>query len=405
MSVSEDPVVAPIYTARKNCRACGSSGLVEALDLGEQYLCTFPTEPNQMLPKAPLFLVRCAACGLLQLLHTTDKNLLYDEYWYRSSMNLTMREALRDVANDALGFASEGAWLDIGANDGCLLSYVPDSFTKVACEPASTFHAQLEEHADVVVPTFFSKESVRDKTEEKFEIITSCAMFYDLDDPLSFCKDIESLLRHEGIWVNQLNDSPTMLRANGFDSICHEHVTYWDLHNLKDIYGKAGLKILKVSFNDVNGGSMRVIAGRKSHGITECSIAGYPKATSGEVSSFALRIPRWKRLVSDLLADNARKNGPAWAYGASTKLTCLLQYLDQSQMFLAVADRNHAKHGRLTVGSWLPITSEETMRAARPRMLFVGPWAFRSEFVRREEALRATGTTMVFPLPNPEFVL
>lgn len=405
MSVSENPIVAPIYTARKNCRACGSSGLVEALDLGEQYLCAFPSEQNTMLPKAPLLLVRCAGCGLLQLLHTTDKNLLYDEYWYRSSMNLTMREALRDVVHAGLAFASEGAWLDIGANDGCLLSYVPDSFVRVACEPAATFHAQLEEHADYVVPTFFSKESVKDKTEGRFDVITSCAMFYDLDDPLSFCKDIEASLTKDGVWINQLNDSPTMLRSNGFDSICHEHVTYWDLHNLNAVYGKAGLKIIQVTFNDVNGGSMRVFGARKGHSVSECGIQGYPKATTGEVSSFALRIPRWKRMMQDMISDSARKNGPAWCYGASTKLTAMLQYLDSSQCFMAVADRNHAKHGRFMVGSWLPITSEETMRAARPRLLFVGPWAFRGEFVAREEALRSTGTTMLFPLPNPEFVL
>lgn len=408
MTVSDEtPVVSPVYTARKNCRSCGSSGLVEALDLGEQYLCAFPAtlDNASLYPKAPLLLVRCASCGLLQLLHTTDSHLLYDEYWYRSSMNKTMRLALQDVVHAAMAYASEGAWLDIGANDGCLLSYVPDSFTRVACEPAATFSAQLEEHADKVITTFFSKEAVRDKAEDHFDVITSCAMFYDLDDPLSFCKDIHDLLSRDGVWVNQLNDSPTMLKANAFDAICHEHVTYWDIHNLKDLYTKAGLKIFQVTWNDINGGSMRVFAVRNGQSIPACSIAGYPKATTAEVSSFALRVGRWKNLMRDLLFDSARRNGPAWAYGASTKFTTLLQYLNSSECFLAVAERNHAKHGRFMIGSNLPITSEETMRAARPRLLVVGPWAFRSEFVAREEPLRATGTTMLFPLPNPELVL
>jgi len=406
VSVTEgEQIVKPIYTARKNCRSCGSTTLVEVLVLGEQYLCAFPADPNTMLPKAPLVLVRCGNCGLLQLLHSTDVDLLYNEYWYRSSMNQTMREALKDVVRSAEIYQQDGAWLDIGANDGCLLGYVPSVFTKVACEPAATFHAQLEEHADYVIGGFFSKAAVADKYEGKFSVITSCAMFYDLDDPLSFCKDIEAILENDGVWVNQLNDSPTMLDNNGFDGICHEHVTYWDIHGLKDLYKRAGLKIVDVTFNGINGGSMRVFATKASSRVVERNIQGMPKATTERVSLFALRVPRWKRLMQDLLSDNARRNGPAWGYGASTKLTMMLQYLDAPQTFLAVADRNHAKHGRLMAGSWLPITSEETMRAARPRLLVVGPYSFRSEFVAREEKLRSTGTTMLFPLPNPEMVL
>jgi hypothetical protein len=404
MSLTE-PVLEKPYTEVVNCRSCGQRTLVEVLALGEQYLCAFPTTQDSSLPKSPLTLVRCATCGLLQLQHSADKNLLYDEYWYRSSMNMTMREALKDVARSAQEWQQDGVWLDIGANDGCLLSYVPDPFVRVACEPASTFHAQLEEHADYVIPTFFSKAAFDDKVQERCSVITSCAMFYDLDDPLSFCKDIEACLAPDGVWVNQLNDSPTMLDCNGFDSICHEHVTYWDVHNLKDIYRKAGLKIVNITFNSVNGGSMRVFAAKDASIISECNLAGFQKASTGRVSEFAQRIPRWKRLMQDILSSNAQRNGPAWGYGASTKFSTMLQYLDCNHTFLSVADRNAAKEGRFMVGSWLPITSESTMRAARPRLLVVGPWAFRSEFVAREAATRASGTTMLLPLPNPEFIL
>jgi hypothetical protein len=406
MGVTEtSQIVKPIYTPVKNCRACGSSGLVEVLSLGEQYLCAFPTEINSMLPKAQLMLVRCASCGLLQLLHSTDVDLLYNEYWYRSSMNQTMRDALRDVVNTGLAYHNEGAWLDIGANDGCLLSHVPNEFTKIACEPAATFHAQLEEHADHVVGTFFSKAAVEDKFDGKCAVVTSCAMFYDLDDPLGFCKDIASVLHRDGVWINQLNDSPTMLETNGFDGICHEHVTYWDVHQLAEVYRKAGLKIVEVTFNGVNGGSMRVVAVKSTMAMPEKRLEGLPKANTQAVSEFALRIPRWRRIMQDLLSDNARRNGPAWGYGASTKFTAVLQYLDASQTFLSVADRNHAKHGRYMVGSWLPIVSEDTMRRARPRLLVVGPWSFRNEFNAREIDLRRNGTTMLYTMPSIEMVL
>ena len=204
------------------------------------------------------------------------------------------------------------------------------------------------------------------------------------------------------MWVNQLNDSTTMQEKNGFDSICHEHLTYWDPASLSDLYAKNGLQVFRITHNDVNGGSMRAFARKANKPLV---LQGATRPTSEDVSRFAMRIPRWKRQTKDLLAYYARQSGPIWAYGASTKFSTMLQYLDARECFHAVADRNPAKHGKLMVGSWLPIKSEESMRAAQPKMLFCGPWAFRDEFVKREATLRDSGTTMLFPLANLEFVL
>lgn len=403
MTVSE--VTNAIYVERKTCRACEEPMLAPVLSLGDQYLVNFVEEIDHSLPKAPLDLMRCESCGLLQLGATVDRNLLYREFWYRSSVNQTMRDALRDVIEAGLNYHDSGLWLDIGANDGYLLSQVPAGFRKVACEPALNFAADLEKVADVVISDFFTaQEPLYSKRTGYCDVITSVAMFYDLDRPDDFVADIAACLSPEGVWINQLNDSPTMLKRNAFDAVCHEHLCYYDLHSLKSLYSRHGLVIVSLSYNEVNGGSMRVVA-RKAHAnANPVNLLNVPRVTAESAVAFGRRVGKWKERMTELLQGSLSLHGPLWLYGASTKGCALLQYLDSTESFSAIADRNPAKLGLRMTGTWLPILSEERMREDAPRYLMVLPWAFRSEFIERESALLDQGTTMVFPLPNIELV-
>jgi SAM-dependent methyltransferase len=397
--MTEGTTKTEIYTERKTCRSCQKPTLTSVLDLGNQYLPRFVEHRDENLPRAPLHLVRCAFCGLLQLQHTTNADLLYRKFWYRSGINESMREALRDVVRHACDYHRGGNWLDIGANDGYLLSCVPHEFGRVAVEPALDFKAELEEHAERVVMDYFSSDVF---DQERFQVITSCAMFYDLDDPATFIRDIHKVLAPGGIWVNQLNDAPTMLKANAFDAICHEHLCYYDLHVLDRMYRENGMTIVSITHNDVNGGSVRVIAQRTQDGARRCDFTGIPRVTLEDADAFRHRILKWKHVFSELL----KQIGPGvWCYGASTKGGTLLQYLDLHDQFFAVADRNPRKEGLHMAGSWLPITSESAFRAAYPRYAVVLPWAFKSEFDQRETAARAAGTTFIYPLPEISFVV
>ena len=401
MDARESAATDPVTTERKTCRGCDAAQLESVLDLGTQFLPRFVAEPDNSLPKSPLHLVRCADCGLLQLAHTVSADLLYREFWYRSGINESMRVALHDLVRDAVRRIVRGTWLDIGANDGYLLSRVPQTFRKVAVEPALNLRDELGEHADVVVSDYFSAAAINGV---KCDVITSAAMFYDLDNPGAFLDDIRNSLANGGIWINQLNDSPTMMKANAFDAICHEHLCYYDLHTLRALYDTHGLRIAAVTHNDVNGGSIRVTAMRhqdlpdKEH----LPMTGMPRTSAEDAQRFARRIIKWKDVFGELVSNL----GPGlWCYGASTKGSTLLQYLDMNPSFEAVADRNPRKHGLRMVGSWLPIKNEEEFRVAAPRYALVLPWAFKSEFMAREKDARAAGTNFVFPLPNPEVVL
>ena len=178
--------------------------------------------------------MRCEKCGLLQLQHTVADELMWNDYWYRSGVNATMRAALKDVVRHALTFNEVGGtWMDIGANDGTLLSFVPKEFSRIAIEPARTFTDILKTCADHIVPTFFSAKAVGNR---KADVITSCAMFYDLDRPHEFVQDIADTLTEDGIWINQLTDTVEMLETTGFDNIVHEHRCYYDVPSLAAMY-------------------------------------------------------------------------------------------------------------------------------------------------------------------------
>lgn len=396
-----------IATRRTTCRSCACGPLEPVLSLGNQFLVRFVQQANLGLPRAPLNLTRCDACGLLQLEHTVSPDLLYREFWYRSSVNDSMRSALQDVVRTGLTYHHYGAWLDIGANDGFLLKKVPPNFTKIAVEPAKNFEQELGEVSDYVIADYFTAAGVDGVgMREKCDVVTSCAMFYDLDDPNRFVADIAAVLSPNGIWINQLNDAPTMLRQNAFDAICHEHLCYYDLFTLKALYERHGLVILGITYNDVNGGSVRVVAEKPSRATRSISLAGHGQVTRDSALAFAARTSKWKDRMTELIAEAAHPSrGPIWCYGASTKGCALLQYLDLNEAFTAIADRNPLKHGLVMSGSWLPIRTEEEMRQERPGYLLALPWAFRSEFVQRERDLLDAGTTMIFPLPNIELVL
>jgi len=401
MKPAPQSTATPIFQPRATCRACESHHLMPILDLGVQYLPRFVPEADTDLPKAPLELIRCAECGLLQLAHTVDPDLLYREFWYRSGINESMRASLADIVRVGEMFFTAGAWLDIGANDGYLLSCVSQEFRKVAVEPALNFASELQELADHVVSDYFTAKATGG---ERFNVITSAAMFYDLDRPGPFLDDIYDSLTEHGIWINQLNDAPSMLQQNAFDAICHEHVCYYDAWSLDALYRRHGLLIESISFNETNGSSMRVIA-RRASGVLSPPVGllgGIANVSSDDAEAFAKRVRKWRHVFGNLIANI----GPhLWAYGASTKGSTLMQYLDMHEYFEAVADRNARKHGLRMVGTWLPIKSEAEFREAAPRYALALPWAFKPEFDIREAHVRAAGTTFLYPLPDIGLVL
>jgi NDP-4-keto-2,6-dideoxyhexose 3-C-methyltransferase len=257
MTLSKVDVAVPL----KGCRACNSRRMYKIISLGNQHVSDFVTSSGDS-PRAPLNLVRCARCSLVQLGHTFPRESLYRQYWYRSGISPTMRAALEDIVSKACDIVNPSSGdivIDIGCNDGTLLrSYQKAGLQLVGFEPAKNLVQEARKVSKDIFNDFFNYKIFAAQFDgSKAKIVTSIAMFYDLDDPNSFITDIVKCLDRTGIWVIQQNYLPAMLRNNGFDNIGHEHLTYYSLNTLRELLNKSGLEIFHVETNDVNGGSFR----------------------------------------------------------------------------------------------------------------------------------------------------
>jgi NDP-4-keto-2,6-dideoxyhexose 3-C-methyltransferase len=398
---------------------------VPIFSLGELYVSDFLTDQNDSRAfKAPLELVFCdpknSGCGLLQLRHTVSHEAMYRNYWYRSGVNQTMRDALAEIAKTAkglVGLKGGDYVIDIGANDGTLLrAYDVSGVNLIGYEPA----ANLEQYNSVgttrVFNDFFNAAAWNEHfIEKKAKIVTAIAMFYDLEDPNEFMEDIANILHDDGVCIIQQSYLPLMLSTNEVGNICHEHLEYYSLYSMENLMKRHGLEVFDVTLNDINGGSFRTYirhAG-KGGGIAvaagaaervaamRADEAGLGLDTRDPYDKFVARINGIRDMSVEFLKEQKAQGKKLYGYGASTKGNTLLQYFSIGpDLIMAIADRNQDKWGTKTVGTNIPIVSEDEARAALPDYFFVLPWHFLKEFQSREKEFLAHGGKFVVPMPE-----
>lgn len=413
---------------RRTCRVCGSASLTPAIDLGAQFLQGSFVKPEKEMPsqrKIPCQVVRCnpesdeTACGLLQMKHTVPPEILYSAYWYRSGTNNTMREHLKGIAARAAQIWGErhAVALDIGCNDGTLLKNYPASWTKFGVDPSDVAQEVRGENLRVVQDVFPSAAVLRAVGDAKINVITSIAMFYDLENPIEFCLGIKNLLSENGVWAFEMSYMPEMLRLNSYDTICHEHLEYYSLAVIEKILKRAGLQLFEISFNDINGGSIRCLATHANNNrystienrefINKVRQEEFALAldTDAPYREFQARIEIEKQKLHSLLTDLKRDGKRIHIYGASTKGNTILQFcgIDRNLIECA-AERNPDKYGARTLGTDIPILSEADSRQMNPDYYLVLPWHFKAEFIERERESLRKGVGFIFPLPTIEIV-
>ena len=396
---------------RTTCRLCGSSDLRDIFSLGEQYINDFvPPERIGKGLKAPLELIMCGNCSLLQLRHTAPQELLYSRYyWYRSGVTDTMRQALRDITEEVeaiVHLAPNDVVLDIGANDGTMLAaYRTPGIHRVGCEPANNLVDMLRQNTQYVMHDFWDYERYMELAGQwgigKAKVITAIGMFYDLEDPNKFIRDAQKALTDDGIFVAQLMCLTPMLEKNDVGNICHEHLEYYSLESLKYLFETNGLEMFKIEENGVNGGSYRIFA-RHFKGT---GISFDEKVRLDDIVAFAKRIENNRDRCVAFIKREVAKGKSVYVYGASTKGNVILQYygLDHT-LISAAAERSPEKWGKYTVSTWIPIVSEEEARKAQPDYFLVLPWAFFKEFYEREKEWRLRGGQFIVPLPEFQVV-
>jgi len=350
---------------------------------------------------------------------------MYGKYWYRSSTNATMKKELQSIVNsisEIIELKDDDLWIDIACNDGTLLSYVPKNLIRIGIDPADdSYRRESEKHADLIIQNYFNSTEFKSCKfgDRKAKIITTIAMFYDLDDPASFIKDIYEILDEDGVWVIQLSYTPLMISQVAFDNICHEHIYYYSLFYFKKLLNTCGFDVVDTLVNDVNGGSFRLyimksnseklnfgtLPYRDSCNVRVNSILEYEKTLHLDEEktwiNFYNNIELLKSKTNNFIKQEKSKGKKIWAYGASTKGNTLLQYFELDNTLIdGIAERNPLKYGLKTVGTNIPIFSEEDMRKAKPDYLLILPWQFIKEFTSREKQYLESGGKFIVPCPK-----
>ena len=408
----------PQFRKIKKCRICENKKLNNIIDLNSQYIqgsFIKKNYPRPYLKKIPLKLTLCPECSLVQLAHTTNKKILYKNYWYESGINLTMRNHLEELVREAskLVKGNKINVLDIGCNDGTLLNFYDKKYKKFGIDP-SQIVKKINKKKITVINDFFPITKKSNKIAKiKFNIITSIAMFYDLDNPNLFVKEIKKYLDKKGIWIFEMSYLIDMLKLNSFDTICHEHLEYYSLTSLNYLIDKNDLKIFKVSKNKINGGSIRCYVTHKdnkiydnqlnlryfrNHLLTEKNLKIKKKKI---YIKFLINIQKIKKKIISKIINIKKKNKSIFILGASTKGNTILQFLGINKNIIPYAiERNKEKIGAKTIGSNIEIISEKTAKLNFPDYKLVLPWHFREEIIKREiEYLKKDGK-LIFPLPN-----
>lgn len=417
-----------------NCRITGKE-MTELLSLGDLYISDFIKTQGDYrgVKKWDLTLMLSEETRCLQLKENADKHLMYGKYWYHSGTNNSMTRELEGIAKSASSLSKalkktiggKKVFLDIASNDGTLLKFVdPEEYHRVGIDPAEgVFQQEAKKNCDLAVEDFFSKEVYNNLGLEKASIITCIAMFYDLEDPKKFLDDVYEVMDDDGLFIIQQSYMPLMIKQLAFDNICHEHVFYHSLYSMEYLLDKSGFKVVDVQLNDVNGGSFRIyiqkkIAPEKSFGSSPYrdvanmrieSLRQYENSLNlqdpNTYSEFWEKIQELKYKTFDFISQAKSDGKCVWVYGASTKGNTLLQWFGLDDNFIdGAAERNPHKYGLKTIGTNIPIHSEETMRNIHPDYLLILPWHFINEFVDRETQYLKDGGHFIIPCPKFDII-
>jgi SAM-dependent methyltransferase len=404
----------------EKCRSCGSEQLVQIISFGNQYVTNFVDKDNSGQVKCPLDLMICEKCKLVQLRHNAPPESMWDEqYWYKSGISSTIREDLRNIVESSkklIALRKGDLVVDIGCNDGTLLSFYENNpLNLVGFEPSKNVADDARAKGFKVINNFFNYFDYRKNFgEKKAKIITAISMFYDLEDPNKFMKDIVSLLDEQGLFVIQQNYLLTMLSNNAFDNVCHEHREYYSILSLKNLLDKFGLEIFDIKQNEINGGSIRTYIKFKNNkslkgfqGSAERLIEIEKKEkdvgldTLKPYLDFASRIGKIKEDLLEFIKKEKGAGKKICAYGASTRGNVILQYFGLNETLISyIADKNSDKWGKKTVGSLIKIISPEELRKMNPDYILVMVWHFFDEIKLQEKEYFDKGGKFIVPLPE-----
>lgn len=380
----------------------------------------FPA-PGVEVPKLPLALAKCDSCGLSQLAHAIPVEQMYDSgYGYESHLNSQMRNHLLKTARhieQKFEVGSQDLVLDIASNDGTLLSgYLNSKISKYGVDPLALTLNDKYPNDSIKIPSFFTAEVVQEFTPEKFKIITSFSVFYDLEAPAGFVKSVDNLLAEDGVWILEQSYFFSMIETLSFDTICHEHLLYLRLKDIDNLLLESNLEVFDLELNDVNGGSFRVFVKKKSSARLMNPYVNWIRwaETKWEndwntsINSLSNRVDSFRDQLRELLKVFKNNQRLIVGLGASTKGNALLQYCNLDSNFIDfIIEINPKKIGKVTPGTSIPIYGEDILLELggdkREILGLVLPWHFYESVISHKSANVKSREIKEFAIPLPRF--
>ncbi len=403
------------------CRVCNSNQLIKVIGIDEQYIATTFVKSNKDHPmsnvKIPMTLMLCKDCGLIQLAETVNSDILYQNYFYRTAINDTMRRDLKNFVDDVMDHTTTEAGdyvVDIGANDCTMIGMFPNYLNRIAVEPAKNINWDHVDGSIQIINDYFGKESILKATRgKKVKIITATAMFYDFDDPNIATKDIKDLLDEGGVCGIQVSHLLATIKDMNFYDIVHEHLEYYSLESINNLMEKNGLTVFDASTNFVNGGSLRILVTHKDNNVQKSKryfeiLAEEEKwqlRNPDTYYRYSKKILEYAKISRDFVMKEISNGGLVIGLGASTKGNVLLQLCGIDKSLLPyISDRNKEKVGLKTLGTDIGIISEEEARKLKPTSMLVIPWNFKDEIIKREQNYIQDGGKLLFLMPYPHYI-
>ena len=389
-----------------DCRACGGE-LEDFLDLGKQYISDFRGDASKP-PKYPLIATKCRECHLVQLRHSTPPQEMYhNRYGFKSGVQDKIIIDLDDIVTHAYQYVNDPrTWLDIGSNDGTLLSFVPHDVYRVGVDPVRFLCEEAQEHAEVIINDYFS-----DEIGGEFDVITTISCFYDMPNPSKFVMDVYDVLSEKGVWVIQQNYLLSTLQLRAVDNFCHEHLEYYTLLSLEHLLNKFGLEVNEVKLSTINGGSIRTVVSRKGTYPIDESVyrqrlieSEYGLTSMAPYKEFADHIADKLNELRDEVKFAVGGGGSVCVLGASTRGAVIWQAANIEEYLEYAVERNPAKCGKWFSAIGIPIISEEEFKEHPTDFAIVGPWFFADAFIDRYQNYLKNGGALILPLPEVEVI-
>jgi len=403
------------------CRICDSSGLDQIIDFGDMALTGVFEEKGRLVPLEPIMLVRCRECAYVQLAHTYRQGALYGEsYGYESHLNKAMVQHLQQKASilqrKYLDESTNKIVVDIASNDGTFLDgFNSTEIIRVGIDPLISVVSDKYPAGTHKICSFFSSSAYFDQFEKPARLVTSMSVLYDLDNPILFAQEVYNILEEGGIWHSEQSYLPTMVDTLSYDTICHEHSSYFSLHDLRRIFDATGFQILEASLNSVNGGSIAISAIKSKEPVNQDPFVkflldkevqeGYQNGN--RLIRFAADAEIHRQQLRDLIDSYLSLGYVIKGLGASTKGNVLLQWLNlDSEKISVIGEVNPRKFGRQTPGTGIPIIDENEVLTDDPEktIILVLPWHFRDGLTKRAAEFLRNGGKLLYPLPEIQIV-